>query len=109
MPLPDQPGWLCRTSTILTVVYNTNRRRRVPKPHYKVTNGQAYEAGLRQRGSLIFWFTGEAIAAWRAAPRITPGGQTHYSDLAVETALMLRAVVLKQMLDLGRPGSVRGG
>jgi hypothetical protein len=89
--------------------YNTNRRRRIPKPHYKVTNGQAYEAGLRQRGSLIFWFTGEAIAAWWAAPRITPGGQTHYSDLAVETALMLWAVVLKQMLDLGRPGSVRGG
>jgi hypothetical protein len=57
---------------------------------------------------LIFWFTEEAIAAWRAAPRITPGGQARYSDLAVETALMLRAVVLKQMLDLGRPESVRG-
>jgi hypothetical protein len=41
----------------------------------KVTNRQAYEAGLRQRGSLTIWFTDEAIAAWRAVPRITPGGQ----------------------------------
>ncbi len=34
----------------------------------------------------------EAIAAWKAAPRTTPGGQPHYSDLAITTALTLRAV-----------------
>jgi hypothetical protein len=38
------------------------------------------------------WFTDEAIAAWKAAPRTTPGGQPHYSDLAITTALTLRAV-----------------
>jgi hypothetical protein len=38
------------------------------------------------------WFTDDAIAAWKAAPRTTPGGQARYSDLAVETALTLRAV-----------------
>jgi hypothetical protein len=32
------------------------------------------------------------IAAWRAAPDTTPGGQARYSDLAVETALILRTV-----------------
>ena len=53
-----------------------------------MTNWKAYEAGLRQRGSLTIWFTDEAIAAWRAAP----GGQTRYSDLAIETSLILRAV-----------------
>ena len=37
------------------------------------------------------WFTDEAIAAWKAAPRTTPGGQPHYSDLAITTALTLRA------------------
>jgi len=47
---------------------------------------------LRQRGSLTVWFTEEAIAAWKAAPRTTPGGQPHYSDLAITTALTLRAV-----------------
>src|SRR6188768_3459550 len=72
--------------------YNADRRHRIPKTRYKVTNWKAYEAGLRQRGSLTSWITGEAIAAWRAAPRTTPGGQARYSDLAVETALILRTV-----------------
>src|SRR3954469_397620 len=72
--------------------YNADRRHRIPKTRYKVTNWKAYEAGLRQRGSLTIWFTGEAIAAWRAAPRTTPGGQARYSDLAIETSLILRAV-----------------
>jgi hypothetical protein len=68
--------------------YNADRRHRIPKTRYKVTNWQAYEAGLRQRGSLTIWFTEEAIAAWRAPP----GGQARYSDLAVETSLILRTV-----------------
>ena len=33
-----------------------------------------------------------AIAAWRAEPRTTPGGQPWYSALAILTALTLRAV-----------------
>jgi hypothetical protein len=46
--------------------YNADRRHRFPKRRYKVTNWQAYEAGLRQRGSLTIWFSEEAIAAWRS-------------------------------------------
>ena len=38
------------------------------------------------------WFTPEAVAAWAAAPRISRGGQPTYSDLAIATALTLRAV-----------------
>jgi IS5 family transposase len=57
-----------------------------------VTNWAAYNEALRQRGSLTVWFTDDAIAAWKAAPRSTPGGQPHYSDLAITTALTLRAV-----------------
>jgi IS5 family transposase len=34
--------------------------------------------------------TDEAIAKWQAPPRLNPGGQAHYSDMAIETALMLR-------------------
>jgi len=41
---------------------------------------------------LTIWFTPEAIAGWKAQPRTTPGGQRHYSDLAIETALTLRTV-----------------
>jgi len=38
------------------------------------------------------WFTDEAIQAWRAEPRTTPGGQPHYSALAITTALTMRMV-----------------
>ncbi|MCW2242349.1 hypothetical protein M2351_007005 [Azospirillum canadense] len=57
-----------------------------------MTNWAAYEASLRQRGSLTIWFCEEAIQAWRAAPRTTRGGQPRYSAVAIETALTLRAL-----------------
>ena len=57
-----------------------------------MTNWRDYDTALRNRGSLTIWFTEEALAAWKAQPRTTPGGQRHYSDLAIETALTLRAV-----------------
>ena len=47
---------------------------------------------MRQRGSLTVWFTDEAIAAWAAEPRTTPGGQRWYSPLVILTALTLKAV-----------------
>src|SRR3712207_4028006 len=72
--------------------HNASRRHRIPKMTFKVTNWSSYEAGLRRRGSLTFWVDEAAIAAWRAAPRTTPGGQARYSDLAIETALQVRLV-----------------
>jgi len=71
---------------------NQDRRHHIPRQQHKVTNWSAYEAGLRQRGSLTVWFTDEAVAAWAAAPRTTRGGQPSYSPLAILTALTLRAV-----------------
>ena len=71
---------------------NAARRHHIRKQRHRVTNWAAYDAALRQRGSLTVWFTEEAIAAWRAAPRTTRGGQPHYSALAIRTALTLRAV-----------------
>src|SRR3954453_9761828 len=72
--------------------YNADRRHHIPRPKRRVTNWAEYDAALRQRGSLTVWFTAEAIAAWKAAPRTTPGGQPCYSDLAITTALTLKAV-----------------
>ncbi|MBV9776715.1 MAG: transposase [Acetobacteraceae bacterium] len=57
-----------------------------------MTNWPAYEAGLRQRGSLTVWLTDAAVEAWAAAPRTTRGGQPWYSPLAILTALTVRAV-----------------
>jgi len=72
--------------------YHAEHRHRVPKARYRVTNSAEYDASLRQRGSLTLWFTDEAIAAWRAEPRTTPGGQPHYSALAISTALTMGMV-----------------
>ena len=71
---------------------NAERRHHIPKQRYRVTNSAAYDAALRQRGSLTVWFTDAAIAAWKAAPRTTRGGQPRYSALAITVALTLRAV-----------------
>src|SRR4051812_47766717 len=65
---------------------NAARRHHIPRPKRRVTNWSEYNESLRQRGSLTVWFTDEAIAAWKAALRTTPGGQPHYSDLAITTA-----------------------
>src|SRR5215212_768337 len=71
---------------------NQSGRRHIPRQKRKVANWRAYDASLRQRGSLAVWFTDEAVAAWHAEPRTTPGGQPHYSALAITTALTLKAV-----------------
>ena len=55
----------------------------------EVAYGSAGRADVR---SFTAWFTDEAVAGWRAAPRTTPGGQPWHSPLAILTALTLRAV-----------------
>ena len=71
---------------------NADRRHHIPRQRHRVTNSAAYDSALRQRGSLTVWFTDAAIAAWKAEPRTTRGGQPRYSPLAITTALTLRVV-----------------
>ena len=71
---------------------NADRRHHILRQRHRVTNSAAYDSALRQRGSLIVWFTDAAIAAWKAEPRTTRGGQPRYSPLAITTALTLRVV-----------------
>jgi hypothetical protein len=72
--------------------YHAEHRHHIPKPRYRVTNWAEYDASLKRRGSPTVWFTDEAIQAWRAEPRTTPGGQPHYSAVAITTALTMRMV-----------------
>ena len=72
--------------------HNASRRHHIGKMKFKVTNWAEYEAGLRRRGSLTLWMTPEALAGWTAPRRKTRGGQPLYSDLAIETTLMLGMV-----------------
>src|SRR3954453_3511667 len=71
---------------------NQDRRHHIPKHKHKVTNSAAYDAALRQRGSLTVWFTDEAVTAWKPEPCTTRGGQRWCSPLAILTAVTLRAV-----------------
>jgi hypothetical protein len=87
----------------------TTYRRHIPKQQHRVTNGAAYDAALHQRGSFTVWFTDAAIAAWRAEPRTSRGGQPCYAALAITTALTLRAVFgLAQRQAEGLIGSTIG-
>lgn len=72
--------------------HHSKGRRHIPRQRHRVTNWRDYDTALRNRGSLTIWFNEETLAGWRAQPRTTPGGQPHYSNLAIETALTLRAV-----------------
>ena len=67
---------------------NQDCRHHIPKQKHKVTNSAAYDAALRQRGSLTVWFTDEAVAAWQAEPRTTRGGQRW----SVQTAERARSI-----------------
>jgi hypothetical protein len=70
----------------------TKCRHRIPKHRHRLMNWPAYEANLRQRGSLTVRFTGAANAGGRVKPRTSRGGQFWYSPLAILTALTLRTV-----------------
>lgn len=72
--------------------HNADRRHHIAKTKFRMSNWLDYEAGLRRRGSLTLWMTPEALAGWRAPRRKTRGGQLRYSDLAIETALILGCV-----------------
>ena len=72
---------------------DAGRRHNIPQARYRVTNWPDYDAALVRRGSLTLWVTEEAVAAWHAPVTGRRGGQTVYSDLAIETGLALRLVL----------------
>ena len=64
------------------------------KTTYRLGNWQEYERALVQRGDVTLWLSAAAAAtdAWRPSPSGRPGGQKRFSDVAIETALILRLV-----------------
>src|SRR4051794_27693872 len=56
----------CPWIPIVPFKLNQDRRHHIPRQRRKVTNWPAYDASLRQRGSLTVWFTEEAVEAWAA-------------------------------------------
>ena len=70
----------------------SHKRSRNPayKTTYRVTNWPQYEQSLRNRGLLTLWISPSAMKSWKSPKSGKPGGQHHYSDLAIETVLTLR-------------------
>jgi hypothetical protein len=88
----DRRQAISARSFIVPFKHHSKGRRHIPRQRHRVTNWRDYDTALRNQGSLTIWFTEEALVGWRAQSRKTPGGQPHYSNLAIETALTLRAV-----------------
>src|SRR5215210_2971989 len=51
----------CPWIPIVPFKRNQDCRHHIPRQQRKVTNWPAYDASLRQRGSLTVWFTDEAV------------------------------------------------
>ena len=75
---------------------NEKRRHKIPKARYRVKNWRDYDAALRRRGDLTVWVTPAAMAAWTPPRSGRRGRPQQYSEIAIETGLMLR-------LAFGRP------
>ena len=73
-----------------TSVKTSPPRRRRRQTVYRVRNGAAYDAGLKQRGSLTMGLSPQAIKAWYDQGPTRRGSSYTYSDLAIQTALMMR-------------------
>jgi hypothetical protein len=74
-------------------------RHKFARAKYKISNSREYDQSLKNRGSLIIWFSEEAVAKWNNSVFVHKkrGGQAIYSDLAIETCVML-GLVYKQHL-----------
>jgi hypothetical protein len=59
-------------------------------PTYRTSNWRAYNAALKQRGSLQIWFDPEM--EWRAPASGRRGRPATFSDAAIQTCLMLKAL-----------------
>ena len=59
-------------------------------PTYRTTNWRAYNAALKQRGSLQIWFDPETV--WLAEPSGKRGRSATFTDAAIQACLTLKAL-----------------
>ncbi|MBD6620922.1 IS5 family transposase [Komarekiella sp. 'clone 1'] len=63
------------------------------KAQYKVRNWNAYDAALKQRGSISFWVNEETIEQWHNQQKTgTKGASNYYSDTAIATMRTIQSV-----------------
>ena len=63
------------------------------KAKYKVYNWAKYNQALKQRGAITFWLDDDALTHWcQTQPNGKRGRDYAYSDMAIQTFLMIQAV-----------------
>jgi len=75
----------------------TKIRKSTQKSTYRIQNWAEYNAALRQRGSLTFWFNEDAIAHWNYRGPTHRAAPFQYSDLSIQTILTLMAIYKLQL------------
>lgn len=63
------------------------------KQQYRIRNWTEYNAALKQRGSLTFWFSQEVLDEW-VYPELTGaiGAPLTFSDIAIETLVIIKSL-----------------
>lgn len=63
------------------------------KSHHKISNWSQYNKSLINRGAIRFWIDDKAITNWKCEERYGGKGRSNeFSDMAIETALMVKVV-----------------
>jgi hypothetical protein len=63
-----------------------------PKTLYRVKNWSEYEKALVQRGSIMFWISGDFEKTWLYTGEKQRGSQFDYSDQAILVMLTVKEV-----------------
>jgi hypothetical protein len=63
------------------------------KQQYRIRNWSQYNAALKQRGSLTFWFSEEVLQEWLyPEPTGAMGSPYIFSDIAIETLVVVKSL-----------------
>jgi hypothetical protein len=62
------------------------------KDKYKILNWSKYNESLKNRGRITLWISEDAINSWSYKGPRERGGKIVYSDLAIETCLIIKQV-----------------
>jgi hypothetical protein len=60
--------------------FNEDRRHKIARQKFTVTNWSAHNESLRRFGDLIVWLSDEALSLWTAPRRTSQGGQPKYLE-----------------------------
>ena len=72
-----------------------SRQRQKPstkRSSYRIRNWSEYNAALKKRGSLTIWLSDQALTQWQHQGPPQRGAQYRYSELAIQTALTVKAI-----------------